>query len=138
LPDVVPEPIMFGWTGPSLASLFSQLLDAVLDLYHSLMVSSTPITQPTLAEIGKVMLRTEAWRRAWAAGSVEASLVGGHVELRNRTRARLEVPLTGAADGEDCGGLRSGWVGLEPGESRLVRLTSVSSRGVASTDPAVG
>jgi hypothetical protein len=103
-------------------SLLSQLLDVLLSLYRSLIGPSAPVAQPTLTEIGRSMLRMEAWRRVLAAGSVEAFRVGPEVELRNHTSASLEVPLTGTPVGEDYAGLRSGWVRVAPGVTRVAAL----------------
>ncbi len=118
---------------PSCSSLLCELIDAVLDLYHSLIRPSTAIVQPTLAEIGRCLLGLEAWRQASARGRVMAYLEGDGITISNRGDATLELPLTGTLFGEDYGGWgRSGWLLVPPGTSVLerahCRIAPVSAR----------
>jgi len=103
------------------SSLLCELIDAVLDLYHSLIRPSTAIVQPTLAEIGRCLLRLEAWRQASARALVLAYLEGDGITIHNHAGTTLELPLTGALFGEDYGWGRSGWLSVPPGTSVFER-----------------
>ena len=78
-----------------------------------------PLLQPTLSEVGRLLLRQQAWQLVRAAGSIRAYIEGDRVTIINSAPSALEVPLTGiAAAGPDgCG-----WVRVEPGETTLERL----------------
>jgi len=93
----------------------SELLDAVVNLYRSLILPSMPIAQPTMAEVGRSLLRLEAWRRAWSTGQVAVFREGKAVTVVNRAGEAVEIPLTGIAIGEDYGGTRSGWIRVDTG-----------------------
>jgi hypothetical protein len=99
----------------SRSSLLSELMDAVVSLYRSLIVPSMPIAQPTMAGVGASLMRLQAWRHAWATGQVAAFREAGAVTVVNRAGQAVELPLTGTGIGEDYGGIRSGWVRVEPG-----------------------
>ena len=103
------------------SSLLCELVDALLDLYHSLIRPSTPIVQPTLAEIGRRLLRLEAWRHASTGGRVLAYLEGDAITISNRAETTLELPLTGALFGDNYGASRSGWASVPPGTSVFER-----------------
>jgi hypothetical protein len=105
----------------SCSSLLCELVDALLDLYHSLIRPSMPIVQPTLAEIGRGLVRLEAWRHAATSGRVRAYLEGDGITISNRAGTTLELPLTGTLVGEDYGVSRSGWVSVPPGTSVFER-----------------
>ena len=105
------------------SSLVCELLDRVLSLYQSLILPSMPIVQPTLAEIGRGLLRLEAWRQAAAAGQIVAYLEGGGVRIVNHTTAALELPLTGTRLGDPYGGCRSAWISVAPGITFVERVT---------------
>ena len=96
-------------------SLLCTLVDAVLNLYQGLILPSMPIVQPTLTEIGRSLLRLQAWRKASADGRIHAYLEGTTITVVNRARRTLEVPLTGTLGGSDYGGSRSAWVSASPG-----------------------
>ena len=105
----------------SRSSLLCELVDAVLNLYQSLILPSMPIRQPTLAEIGRTFLRLEAWRGAFASGQLRASLEGAEVKIVNHAATTSELPLTGMSVGDDYGGSRSGWVSVPPGKTVFER-----------------
>jgi hypothetical protein len=106
------------------SSLLCEVLDAVLDLYRSLIMPSMPVVQPTLSDVGRLLLRQEAWRDASGRRQVEVYREGSDVTIVNRADSPVELPLTGALVGEDYGGIRSGWVRVPSGttvfESTLV------------------
>ncbi len=108
----------------SSSSLVCELLDRVLNLYQSLTLPSMPIVQPTLAEIGRGLLRLEAWREASARGHVVAYLEGEGVRIVNRATAAIDVPLTGALLGQEYGGCRSAWISAAPGTTFVDRPTA--------------
>jgi len=99
----------------SRSSLLSELMDAVVSLYRSLILPSMPIAQPTMAEVGASLLRLQAWHDAWATGQVAAFREANAVTVVNRAGQAVELPLTGTRIGEDYGGMRSGWVRIDPG-----------------------
>ena len=109
-----------GGNGSS-SSLLCELLDAVLNLYQSLILPSMPIWQPTLSEIGRTFLRLEAWRRASASGQLRAWIEGRAVTIVNNAGTALAVPLTGMSIGEGYGGSRSAWVSVPPGKTVFQR-----------------
>jgi hypothetical protein len=100
-------------------SLICQLLDAVLDLYYSLITASAPILQPTMSEIGLILLRRAGWRRVSLSDELEAYLAGREVVIVNRTGGATDLPLTGTNVGDQYGQRRSGWVSVPPGETRI-------------------
>ena len=108
----------------SSSSLVCELLDRVLSLYQSLVLPSMPILQPTLAEIGRGLLRLEAWREAAAHGQIVAYVDDDGVRVVNRTMAALELPLTGTRLGDRYGGCRSAWISVAPGMTFIERATA--------------
>ena len=108
----------------SSSSLVCELLDRVLNLYQSLILPSIPIVQPTLAEIGRGLLRLEAWHEAAGRGHIVAYLDGDGVTIVNRTPAPIELPLTGTRLGEEYGDSRSAWISAAPGTTFVERATT--------------
>jgi hypothetical protein len=104
------------------SSLVCELLDQVLSLYQSLILPSMPIVQPTLAEIGRSLLRLEAWREASAGGQIVAYVEDGGVLIVNRATEALELPLTGTLMGDQYGGCRSAWISVPPGMTVIERV----------------
>jgi len=68
-----------------------------------------------MAEVGASLLRLQAWHDAWATGQVAAFREANAVTVVNRAGQAVELPLTGTRIGEDYGGMRSGWVRIDPG-----------------------
>jgi hypothetical protein len=97
--------------------IFYAFIDTVVGLYTSLFAPSAPLVQPTLGEVGELFARRDAWRTALESGSVDAHFDGSRVIIVCRTSAPLEVPVSGTAVGEEYGGLRSGWIRVDPGET---------------------
>lgn len=110
-----------GLGGDRASSLVCDLVDALLALYHSLILPSMPIVQPTLANIGRLFMRLQAWRSASADGTVSVYLTDDTVTAVNRGRTALELPLTGAIVGDEYGGSRSGWTVVAPGTTAFER-----------------
>jgi hypothetical protein len=109
-----------GGNGSS-SSLLCELLDAVLNLYQSLILPSMPICQPTLTEIGRTFLGLETWRRASGSGRLRAWLEGREVTIVNNAGSALAVPMTGTSIGQEYGGSRSAWVSVPPGKTVFQR-----------------
>ena len=86
------------------------VLDEVLRRYR-LYFSPDPV-QLSLAQIGQSMQRKAGWDSAVAAGQVSGYLQDGAVHVT--TAATMQVPITGAPDGELYGGDRSGWFTIAP------------------------
>jgi hypothetical protein len=86
------------------------VLDEVLRRYR-LYFNPDPV-QLSLAQIGQTMQRQAGWDGAVAAGQVSGYLQDGAVHVT--TPATMQVPITGAPDGELYGGDRSGWFTIAP------------------------
>lgn len=99
----------------SSSSLLCTLVDTVLSLYRNLILPSMPIVQPTLAEIGRSLLRLEAWHKASADGQIRAYLEGTSITIVNHAPTTIELPLTGTRTGNEYGGSHSAWVSVSPG-----------------------
>ena len=52
-----------------------------------------------MTEIGRSLLRLQAWREATADGRIHAYLEGSTFTIVNRARTTLELPLTGTLPG---------------------------------------
>jgi hypothetical protein len=102
------------------SALLYVLLDAVLDRWNMYLSGDVPLLQPTLSEIGRLLLSLQAWQVVRTVGSIRAYVDGDHVTIVNDAASALEVPLTGvAAAGPDgCG-----WVRVAPGETSLERYS---------------
>jgi hypothetical protein len=103
--------------GRGAPALLLGLLDAVLRRYGRCMAPDVPIAQPTLAEIGRLLLTREGWRAVLALDSIRGYTDGARVTIVNSSSAPLEVPLTGTAAGEAYGASNSGWIRVMPGET---------------------
>jgi hypothetical protein len=101
--------------------LFGGLLEAVLDRYERYVAPHVLIAQPTLAEIGRLLLALEAWSAVRATDSITAYIEGTRVRIVNRAGVPLEMPLTGVAVGEEQLGSGPGWIRVPPGETLLER-----------------
>jgi hypothetical protein len=95
--------------------IFYAFIDTLVSLYRSLFAPNAPLVQPTLGEVGQLLARRAAWRSALEDGAVEGYLDGSQVIIV--CRSSLDVPVTGTEVGAEYGGLRSGWVRVEPGET---------------------
>lgn len=117
---------LIGARGPdareSAPALMLALLDAVLERYHAHVVG-LPLRQPTIAEVGRLLHRRQAWAALARTGSIDAFIDRRRVYLVNATGATAEMPLAGTSLGEEYGGSRSGWILVPPGETVLERQT---------------
>jgi hypothetical protein len=107
---------LIGGDDENASALLYVLLDAVLERWKGHLGDDVPLLQPTLSEVGRLLLRLQAWQLVRAAGSIRAYIDGDRMTVVNDAPSGLEVPLTGvAAAGPDgCG-----WVRIEPGETIL-------------------
>lgn len=101
--------------------IFGGLLDAVLNRYERYVAPQVPIMQPTLAEIGRLLLALEAWSAVLTTDSISAYIEGPQVRIVNRASVALEMPLTGVAVDEERPGSGPGWICVMPGETLLER-----------------
>ena len=102
------------------SALLYVLLDAVLDRWNTYLSADVPLLQPTLSEVGRLLLSLQAWQLVRAVGSIRAYVDGDRVTVINDSASALEVPLTGvsAAGPDGCG-----WVRVQPGETSLERYS---------------
>ncbi len=106
-------------------ALIYGILDAVLDRYRFHVTPSAWLVQPTMGEIGRLLLRRQAWRAALTLGSVRCFTDRTHLTFVNNGGAPVEMPITGATAGEDYAGQKSGWVRLMPGGTVLERQAKI-------------
>jgi hypothetical protein len=95
------------------------LLDAVLDRYREYLADDVGLLQPTLGEIGRLLLRLAAWQAIQRHGSVETYRDSGAIVIENHSSATIELPITGTTVGERYGATRSGWMRAAPGATRV-------------------
>jgi hypothetical protein len=100
--------------------LFGGLMEAG-DRYERYVAPHVLIAQPTLAEIGRLLLALEAWSAVRATDSITAYTEGTRVRIVNRAGVPLEMPLTGVAVGAEQLGSGPGWIRVPPGETLLER-----------------
>ena len=91
----------------------------MLERYHAHIADDVELLQPTLGEIGRLLLRLEAWRAAERHGSIDAYRDGTAIVIENRSSAEIQLPLTVTEVGESSGGTRSGWLWVAPGTTRV-------------------
>jgi hypothetical protein len=111
--------------GESTPALMYSILDAVLDRYSAHIAPGVGLVQPTLGEIGRLLLRQQAWRAIVDLGSISAFTDRTHVTVINNSGTSIDMPLTGATIGEDYAGHKSGWIRLKPGETVMERQTKI-------------
>jgi hypothetical protein len=104
------------------SALLFVLLDAVLDRWNNYVSADVPLLQPTLSEVGRLLLSLQAWQLVRAVGSIRAYVDGDRVTIINDASSALEVPLTGVATAGPDG---CGWVRVPPGETSLERYSPV-------------
>jgi hypothetical protein len=103
------------------------VLDEVLRRYR--LYFKPDAVQLPLAQIGRTLQRQSAWSSALAAGQVGGYLQGGAVHVSTPTT--MQVPITGAPDGELYGGDRSSWYTVTP-QTPLTQAVPASAVGAAS------
>ena len=103
-------------------ALMYVLLDAVLERWRDHLRDDMPLLQPTLSEVGRLLLRQQAWQLVRTLDSIQAYIEGDRVTVINSAPSALEIPVTGiaAAGSDGCG-----WIRVEPGETTLERLPQV-------------
>ena len=119
--------------GEDSPALIYSILDAVLDRYHCHVSPSAWLVQPTMGEIGRLLLRRHAWRAAMTRGSIRSFTDRTHLTVINNGGTPVEMPITGATLGADYAGRKSGWVRLMPGGTVLERQTKIEEpRGIGT------
>ncbi len=107
--------------GEAAPGILFALLDAVLDRYRTHVTTDVELLQPTLGQIGRLLLRRQAWHAVMALGSVRAYADLTHVTIVNRSEAPVEIPLTGTVAGDQYASSRSGWIRALPGATLIER-----------------
>ena len=108
--------------------LYYSVMDSLLGYYDSFFdmssdAGSTPITQPTMAEIGQILNDQNAW--AGVAGTtVTGSIEGSTVTVANSGTAAVDVPLTGTTDGMQYEGTKSEMTSVPAGSTKSYTATS--------------
>jgi hypothetical protein len=130
-------------TGTADASaLIYSILDAVLERYWSYFAPSARLIQPTMSEIGRLLLGQQTWRAAQTRGSIRAFTDRTHITLVNNSGTPIDVPITGATAGESYAGQTSGWFRLMPGGTVMERETKIEALGglnlITTPSPASG
>jgi len=103
-----PRPHYFHQSNLTEEGTFYSVVGEVIDRYNRYL--SAPLAQPSLAEAGRILQRTEAWLQARPATS--GYYEDGALYLTSPTT--VEAPVTGIPSGELYGGQRSGWVSIGP------------------------
>jgi hypothetical protein len=123
--------------GEGMPALIYSILEAVLDRYRCHVAPNAWLVQPTMGEIGRLLLRRQAWQAAVTRGSIRSFTDRTHLTLINNGGAPVEMPITGATIGVDYAGQKSGWVRLMPGGTVLERQTKIEEpRGVSAASAA--
>jgi len=100
------------------------VLDTLVRDYRDLFADSTPLENPSHAELGLEMQRRAAW--AESVDEVTATVSGRTLVITNAGGAAVEVPVTAPVGsnltGSDYAGAKSGWVRVAPGGSVTIDL----------------
>jgi uncharacterized protein YaaQ len=101
--------------------LFYSVVNPMLAAYNQYF--SAPIEQPTMAQIGEILARQEAWSTA-SASQVSGYIEGGQVTLQNSGTGAVNTPLTGVTGvGSVYGGIQSGWTSVPAATSTYTATT---------------
>lgn len=102
--------------------LFYSVVNPMLAAYNQYF--SAPIEQPTMAQIGEILARQQAWNTA-SASQVSGYIEGNQVTLNNTGSAAVNAPLTGVTGvGSAYGGIQSGWTSVPVATSTYVTPTT--------------
>jgi hypothetical protein len=102
--------------------LFYSVVNPMLAAYNQYF--SAPIEQPTMAQIGEILARQQAWNTA-SASQVSGYIEGNQVTLNNTGTAAVNAPLTGVTGvGSVYGGIQSGWTSVPVAASTYVTPTT--------------
>jgi hypothetical protein len=116
------------------------VLDSVLTQYRSTYATNTPLVNPRMSEISDQLRRSDAWRAAMAAKTVDAYLIDGRVTIVNKGASTVDVPASAPANtqvvmlsllglelakgpyGQPYGPGRSAWTSASRNSQLLLRL----------------
>lgn len=102
--------------------LFYSVVNPMLAAYNQYF--SAPIEQPTMAQIGEILARQQAWNTA-SASQVTGYIEGNQVTLNNTGTAAVNAPLTGVTGiGSVYGGIQSGWTSVPVATSTYTAPTT--------------
>jgi hypothetical protein len=113
-------------------ALIYSILNAVLERYASHVAPNAWLMQPTMGEIGRLLLRRQTWHTALTRGSIRAFTDRTHLTLVNNCGTAIDMPITGATNADDYGGEKSGWLRLMPGGTVIERATKIDEIGGVS------
>jgi hypothetical protein len=103
-------------THPDQGGIMYPVIDGLLARYDAAIDrAKAPLVQLTSAQVAATLARQRAWAAHLAAGDVTAWLQDGKLHVENKSKAAVEVPLTGTTAGEVYGGHRSGWKTIAAG-----------------------
>src|ERR1700728_925612 len=110
-------------TSPTVGNgLFYSVLNPLLEEYNSYF--NTPLEQPTMAQIGQILVEQQAWSKA-NASQVNGYIEGNQVVVQNTGTEAVNTPLTGVPGvGSSYGGIQSGWTSAAAGEHAYAAATS--------------
>ena len=117
-------------TNPAQGGILYPYLDNILGYYHGLYADNAPLAQPSPTDINTALTRQQTW-----AASVAAGAVSGYIQddkLHILTTVAMQVPVTGATQGDAYAGTTSMWLNVNAGETILSLRTPV----VVPTPPA--
>jgi hypothetical protein len=103
--------------------LFYETMNPLLAQYRQYFDATAPIEQPTMAQIGTLLVNQANWATANLAG-VTGSIEGNVVTVTNSTHTSVWLPLTGTTGGTPYAGTQSYWVSAPPGTSTYTALAA--------------
>ena len=108
-PDYFHQSNMIGGASALYYSVMNQLLAQYRQYFNA---TTTPITQPTMAQIASLLTEQAKWSadQAAAAPTVSGYIQGNQVTITNTGSAVSAMPITGVTTvGSTYGGTQSGW-----------------------------
>ncbi len=122
--DIDPRPHYVHQSNITGDRILYPVLNTLVDDYRDLFAESTPLLNPTHAELGLEMQRRAAW--AAAVDQVTATVSGSTLVVTNGGGTAVDVPVT-APDGSNLAGsayagATSGWITVAPGGSVTIDL----------------
>ncbi len=102
--------------------LFYSVLNPLLEQYNKYFTS--PIEQPTMAQIGQILAEQQTWSAA-NTSQVTGYIEGNQVTVNNSGSAAVNAPFTGVTGiGSAYGGITSGWASVPAATSTHTAATT--------------
>jgi hypothetical protein len=117
-------------TSPTQGGILYPYLDNILGYYHGLYADNTPLAQPSPTDINTALTRQQAWAANVASGAVSGYIQDNQLHIL--TTVAMQVPVTGATQGDAYAGTTSMWLNVNAGETILALQTPI----VVPTPPA--